>query len=316
MKSQLSRLLSVFYTVAAVFLSTFALSVVVAGCDSKDTGDDGDAGADTGAAGPNGGNNVSQTSGSNGNLDPFGSSEEGITTEETPDGGESNVASTDEDAEVAEDSEDTDENGDEPDGATDGDEPDGGTDGDEPNGSRGGSGANDRTQCTPGDLSECSDINITGGLLPMDVCCTENGFCGGAFTLPDGSTTGCVTDQFVNPPIIPECEACASSSCQGEFSACENDLTCATLNDCLTNCIDLMTCAECVVDNAAGLMNYGTLAVCAVGACPICVEQFGRLLPAEIVDAIQNANIGGGGMPGGGMPGGFTPGGGMPGGGF
>jgi hypothetical protein len=138
----------------------------------------------------------------------------------------------------------------------------------------------------------------------MEVCCTEDGFCGRSFTLPDGFNTGCVTAQFVDAPIVPECEDCARSSCQQEFSDCGSDLACTALNDCLTSCTDVLACAGCVIDGADGLTNYGSLALCAVSECVICVEQFGRLLPPELLDAIQNVDLGGGGLPGGGMPGG------------
>jgi hypothetical protein len=293
MNAQLSRFLSIFYTIAVVFVFTAAFSIVTVGCGDEESSDDGDASVNSEAGAAASGGNYQSTSGSQGSRDPSESSEEEGSTEDSAGSG-----------------------GDEPDDGTGGDETDapirepidggGATDGggiavstDEDT-DDGTGGAGDRAECTPDDLSECDDINITGGLVPMEVCCTDDGFCGRNFTLPDGTTTGCLTDQFVNPPIIPECEACASSSCQEEVSSCDNDPDCAALSDCLMSCTDVMTCAECVMNNTAGLMNYGPLALCAVSECAICVEQFGRLLPPELVDAIQNANIGAGGMPGGG----------------
>jgi hypothetical protein len=302
MKTQLSRYLSIFYTIFVVFVFAAALSTATAGCGDEESNDAGDASAENAATAANGDNSTS-TEGSHGSGDPSGTSEEeGTTTDSAGAGGDKTDDGTD---------------GDETDvtvgtpfdggGATDG----GGTgdgggigvsNGDDTN--DGTSGASDRVECTPDDLSECDDINITGGLVPMEACCTEDGFCGRNFTLPDGFNTGCLTGEFVDSPIVPECEDCARSSCQQEVSACHNDSDCTTISDCLLSCTDVMSCAECVMNNSAGLTNYGSLALCAVSECDVCVEQFGRLLPPELVDAIQNAGIAGGGMPGGGMPGG------------
>jgi hypothetical protein len=316
MKAQLSQNKTSFFAIAGMLACVVALSVSATGCGDDESDTDEDAvsevdGGDDPTTSP-GGSSGGATDNANTSGDPTGSVDSDASVDEsdggTEESGEEDDSETDDDEDDSESNDDEDDSesddGDDDsasddnadDSETDEDEGDSDSDGDDGS-------ADDNVQCTPDDLSQCSTTNITGGLFPMEVCCTEDGLCGASFTIGGNFTTECVAVQFQDPLISEDCEQCARTNCESEVSDCNDNAACATLSDCLLACTGLSECASCLIDNAQGLAAYSALAVCAIDECgETCTDRFYEILPPELggslIDIIE-------GIAGGNFPGGF-----------